>query len=356
MIFQPVLPVLLVVAIVVPFAALAVWRLVREPGTGRRMRWAARVVLVLACGALLLRPGIPGGAVETLATDVDVVLLVDTTASVVAEDWDGREPRLDGIREDVERIVAAYPGARFALITFDAEASVRVPLTTDTTALATSLTVLRPEPTAYSRGSSIGIAAKLLEQTLDAAASVSPDRARMVFYFGDGEQTASTEPESFAGSASEISGGAVLGYGTEAGGPMRQTSAGADGPGDYIEYEGERALSRIDAENLERVAQQLGVEYQQRAADAALELPPAPTTATTADGSTESIRELTWIVALVIAALLALELAAALALLVGTARVPRGPRPAGGPHPARGPGGSTPSGSATPSGGTGEAA
>src|SRR5690606_35711174 len=98
-----------------------------------------------------------------------------------------------------------------------------------------------------------------------------------------------------------------------------------------------RALSRIDAANLERVAQQLGVEYQQRSAAAALELPPAPTTATTADGSTESVRELTWIVALVIAALLVLELASALALLVGTARVPRGPRTARvprGPRPA----------------------
>jgi Ca-activated chloride channel family protein len=323
MILQPVLPVLLVVAVAVPFAALAVWRLVREPGAGARMRWAARGVLVLACGLLLLRPGIPGGEVSTLATDVDVVLLVDTTASIVAEDWDGDEPRLDGVRADVERVVAAYPGARFALITFDAEATLRVPLTTDTTALASSLAVLRPEPTANSRGSSIGIAATQLETTLEAAASVSPDRARMVFYFGDGEQTASTEPESFAGSASEVSGGAVLGYGTEAGGPMRQTSAGVDGPGDYIQYQGQRALSRLDPQNLERVAQQLEVDYQERSADRPLELPAAPTTATSEAGATESIRDLSWVVALLVAALLAFELASGAALLLGTARIPR---------------------------------
>jgi Ca-activated chloride channel family protein len=326
MIFQPVLPVVLVVVIAVPFAALAVWRLARAGRAGQRMLWVGRIALALACGLLLLRPGIPGGAVETLATDVDVVLVVDTTASIVAEDWDGDEPRLEGVRADIEHIIAAYPGARFALLTFDAEASVRVPLTTDTTALATSLAVLRPEPTAHSRGSSVGIAAELLEQTLDAAASVSPDRARMVFYLGDGEQTASTEPESFAGSAGEISGGGVLGYGTSAGGPMRATSAGTDGPGDYIEYQGERALSTIDPENLTRIADELGVEYQQRAAGTALELPPAPTTATTADGTTESITDLTWVVALVLAALLAVELASGTAVFVGTARVPRGTR------------------------------
>ncbi len=329
--FQPVLPWLLVVVIVAAFAGLAVWRLVRERGAATRMRWATRVVLVLACGVLLLRPGVPGGTVETLTSDVDVVLLVDTTASIVAEDWDGGQPRLDGVRDDVERIIAAYPGARFALITFDAEASLRVPLTTDTTALATSLAVLRPEPTAHSRGSSVGIAAQRLEETLSAAASVTPDRARMVFYFGDGEQTASTDPESFARSASEVSGGAVFGYGTDAGAPMRQTAVGADSPGDYIEYQGERALSRIDEQNLERIAQQLGVKYQHRSAEVAIAVPPAPTTATTAGGSTESVLELTWVVALVIAALLAIELASGAALLVRTGRVPRGARhePAG---------------------------
>ena len=326
MILQPVLHPLLVALAVAAVAALAVWQLTRARGAGRRMLWVSRILLALACGLLLLRPGIPGGAVETLATDVDVVLVVDTTASIVAEDWDGDAPRLDGVRADIGELVTAYPGARFALITFDAEATLRVPLTTDTTALATSLAVLRPEATANSRGSSIGAAAGLLEQTLSAAASVSPDRARMVFYFGDGEQTASRQPESFAGSAGRISGGAVLGYGTAAGGPMRSTTAGSDQPGDYIRYEGERALSVIDPANLETIASDLGVDFQQRSAGAALELPPAPTTTTTAAGSTESTAELTWVVALVIAALLAVELAVGTALLVGTARVPRRPR------------------------------
>ncbi|GMA89838.1 VWA domain-containing protein [Homoserinibacter gongjuensis] len=260
MTFHPVLPVLLVVVIVLPFAALAVWRLVRARGAGSRMRWAARVVLVLACGALLLRPGVPGGTVETLATDVDVVLLVDTTASIVAEDWDGDAPRLDGVRADVERIVASYPGARFALITFDAEASLRVPLTTDTTALATSLAVLRPEPTANSRGSSVGIAAEQLETTLEAAASASPDRARMVFYFGDGEQTASTEPESFAASAREVASGAVFGYGTDAGGRCGRPRPAPTVPATTSPTRGARALADRSAEpRADRAATRRGV-------------------------------------------------------------------------------------------------
>ena len=320
MTFQPVIPAAIVVLVVLAFVALAVWSLVRRADA--RPVWAVRLALVVACGALLLRPGIPGTS-ETLATDVDILLVVDTTASIVAEDWDGDRPRIEGVRADVQRIVTQYPGARFGLITFDSDAVIRVPLTTDTTALMTSLSVLRPEVTANSEGSSVGAAASLLAETLRNAAAVSPERARMVFYFGDGEQTSTGQPESFAGSASEVSGGLVLGYGTSEGGPMRSTSAGIDGPGSYIEYEGERALSVIDPENLERIADQLGVAYLERSAGARLELPPAPATATTAQGSTETVVDLTWIVALVAAALLALELARVTAHLTRAAGVSR---------------------------------
>ena len=50
--------------------------------------------------------------------------------------------------DDVDAIIAAYPGARFSLITFDAEPVLRLPLTTDTLALSSALQVLRPEVTA----------------------------------------------------------------------------------------------------------------------------------------------------------------------------------------------------------------
>lgn len=327
MIVQPVLPVFLVVVLTLAGLGLAGWRLAVSRGAAR-WAWAGRAGLVLACGLLLLRPGIAGAPVETLATDVDILIVVDATASIVAEDWDGEQPRLDGVRADVDQIVATYPGARIALLTFDSEAAVRVPLTTDATAVVSSMSVLRPEVTAHSQGSSVGIAAELLEQTLRAAQELTPERARLVFYLGDGEQTSSDEVESFRGSADLIAGGAVLGYGTEDGGRMRQTDAGLGGPGEYILYEGAPALSRIDPANLGMIADDLGVEYQQRAADTDLELPDVPASQTTlTDDTTSSVAELSWILGLVIAVLLALELARATRSLVEAARVsPRTPR------------------------------
>lgn len=310
MILQPVLhPILLALLCAVP-AFFVIRALVRGPQRGL---WALRLGMIVVVFAMLLRPGIPGGTSQTLATDTDVVIVVDTTASIVAEDWAGDRPRIDGVRADVQAIVDEYPGARFALISFDAAAQLRLPLTTDATALMSSLDVMRPEVTDQSRGSSIGIANRMLADTLSAAAKASPERARMVFYLGDGEQTASREPESFASSAKYVDGGAVLGYGTAEGGPMKKTTGAGAAAGGYIEYQGSPAMSVIDEDNLRQVSEQLGIEYQHRTADAGIELPEAPSSTTdyAASGEVGNVIELYWIAALVLIVLLAVEVALA---------------------------------------------
>lgn len=332
MILQPVLhPILLALLCAVP-AFFVVRAFVRGPSRGL---WALRLGMIVVVFVMLLRPGIPGGTSETLAIDTDVVIVVDTTASIVAEDWAGDRPRIDGVRADVQAIVDEYPGARFALISFDAAAQLRLPLTTDATALISSLDVLRPEVTDQSRGSSIGIANRMLADTLSAAAEASPERGRMVFYLGDGEQTASSEPESFASSAKYVDGGAVLGYGTTEGGPMRKTTGQGSEGGGYIEYQGQPARSVIDEDNLRRVSEQLGIEYQLRAADAGIDLPEAPSSTTdyAASGEVGNVIELYWIGALALIAMLAVEVALATVSVVRLRGLAR-PRPA--PAPPKG--------------------
>ena len=348
MIFQPVLNVFLLLLFFSPVVAVVILVMVKRPSTSSSRRaplwlWFLRLAMLLACFVMLLRPGLPGGSTKTLATDTDIVLVVDTTASIVAEDWDDARPRLNGVRADIQAMVDEYPGARFALITFDAAAELRMPLTTDTTALISSLDVLRPEVTSQSRGSSVGIAAQMLDETLANAAESSPDRSRMVFYFGDGEQTDGSTPESFADSATLTDAGAVLGYGTAEGGAMKMTTGGVDpstssggqsgpgGQGGYIQYQGENAKSVIDETNLQAIADQLGVDYQHRAADAELTLPAAPSTTTSysTSGETGNVIELYWIAALVVLLLLGVELARA-TMLIARLRLLKAPGPSTG--------------------------
>ena len=323
--FLPIAPPALIALLAIAAVGIVVWRLIAD--ADRRGAWIPRLFLVLACTLLALRPGLPDGSAQQVVADVDVVLVVDSTTSMVAEDWNG-EPRLDGVRADVQQLIDAYPGARFSLITFDNSASQRLPLTTDVDAVMSALEVLTPPTTAYARGSDIGVAAPLLAQVLTAQDDAADDfaqastvtaagsaRAQFVFYFGDGEQTAETDPTSFAGAANLVSGGAVLGYGTAEGGRMRVDTGrlGDDAAPEYLQYDGSDALSFIDEQNLAGVAADLGVGYAHRTPDAPLSLPEPPrVSASLADSASVGARnELSWILALVVAGLLAWELAGA---------------------------------------------
>src|SRR5690606_32311167 len=101
-----------------------------------------------------LRPGAAHASGATVTTDLDVYFLVDRTASIVAEDYDGGRPRLDGVKEDLVALARDLPGARYALIGFDNNVVDLMPLTNDLDAFAVTVDILHPEMTTYSTGSS----------------------------------------------------------------------------------------------------------------------------------------------------------------------------------------------------------
>ena len=308
--FSPVVHPLALFLFALGSLAIVAFALIRSSRGPARARWILRALLVLACVFTLLRPGIPGGKVEVFAENADIFIVVDTSASMIAEDWGDGEPRLTGVREDVQAIVDRYPGARFSLVTFDSATAVRLPLTTDATALMAGISVLTPEVTDHSRGSSITEAQGVLAQLLQAANASGADRARLVFYFGDGEQTAYSEPGSFAKSKAYVGAGYVFGYGTEEGGPMRRTSADPLAEREYIEHRGERAISVIDEANLRLIADQLEVGYAHRAAGEPIDLPDTPATTTrNSTGEVGAVIDLYWIPAIAAGLLLAVEIA-----------------------------------------------
>jgi Ca-activated chloride channel family protein len=168
-------------------------------------------------------------------------------------------------------IAGELPGARFSLISFDTEARVRMPLTTDTSALETIISILQPQVTVYAKGSSITAASEVLAGRLAAARENHPGRPRLVFYLGDGEQTSAKEPAPLQLDGGLVSGGAVLGYGTSGGGRMKEnTGLESDGDAPYIRDTtggaARDAVSVIDQDRLREIAAQLGVRYVHRSA------------------------------------------------------------------------------------------
>ncbi|MHA7304759.1 VWA domain-containing protein [Arthrobacter sp. TMN-49] len=233
-----------------------------------RWRYALLVVLVVLAGA---RPGLAGASAPVATTDLNVFFVVDVTPSSSAEDYNGKDPRLEGMKADINALATELAGARFSVITFDSNATVVLPLTTDATALNTLTQVLTPKSSYSSQGSSISGAAPLLGERLAASQKAHPTRPRLVFYFGDGEQTASKAPEPFSQGTDLIDGGAVLGYGTAAGGQMREYTFSLNKPGPYIMDKSagyKPAISRLDEKALNGIAQQLQIPYVHRAAPA----------------------------------------------------------------------------------------
>jgi Ca-activated chloride channel family protein len=147
----PVLLVLLVAALA------AVWwnptsRTV--PGESRATHWRLTAA-VLLLGLAAVRPAVPGEQVDTSAANLNVYFVVDTTSSIIAEDYADERPRVQGVASDIAAIAEALPGARYSVVTFDQDARVRLPLTTDTTALDAAVETLLPESYEVSRGTSV---------------------------------------------------------------------------------------------------------------------------------------------------------------------------------------------------------
>lgn len=235
------------------------------PGESRATHWRLTAAALLL-GLAAVRPAVPGEQVDTTAANLNVYFVVDTTSSIIAEDYGDERPRIEGVAADIAAIAEALPGARYSVVTFDQDARVRLPLTTDTTALDAAVETLLPESYEVSRGSSVTQAKDRLKSLLEQAASRAPERGRVVFYLGDGEQTAAEPPAPFDVPKGLVNGGAVLGYGTTEGGRMKATRSRFDSTRSYIKdpATGEDARSVIAEDTLRAIAGQLGLAYLHR--------------------------------------------------------------------------------------------
>ncbi len=280
--------------------AAAIWPFVR------------RVAIVLAFVAVLLRPGIGEQDAPTQVADIEVLLVVDRTRSMAALDGRGGEPRILGAQEDLVALTEALPGARFGLITFGTGARLELPFTTDATTVVTAVETLRLEGEYAGSGSRADTPLALMTDVLERSADQYPDRRRFVVFVGDGENTADGEQASYAELGDLVEGGAVLGYGTEAG--ARMPSADDLSPDEGYVYDfdaGEDAVSHADPDNLRTVADQLGATYAARTEaggmDAVADGFEAAYTADV-DEDRPAKHDLTWVAGLVLLALLLLEL------------------------------------------------
>jgi len=280
MTFLPVVPGLLLAiaaVVVVVLRAVTLYRvLVRTtPGGYRRvvLRWAG-----LTCALLLLvlaayRPGFPSddarssSATPAYVSDVNVILVVDRSLTSRVADWGDQKARMVGIREDIAALMDKYRGARFSMIGFATKAAVDWPLSQDEWSFRAYVKNLAAyslvpydaldfiDPTA---------AGKMLADQLGEARKLYPDSKNVVFYLGDGNAGPQAKSTPFDVPGGLIAGGAVLGYGTQAGGTI--PASVANGQKLYYAQPGTSTFltSAIDETRLRSIAENLGVPYFHR--------------------------------------------------------------------------------------------
>lgn len=304
----PVIPWPLTIIVGLLLVGFTTWRVVADPR--RRVRWSLRLAASVVMVIALLGPAVDGGIARQAAADVNVFFVVDTTTSSMARDHEDGQTRLEGYREDIAKIQEEMPGARFSLITFDYTARVTLPLTTDTNALKTAADNLRAENSMYSGGSSVTVASEQLKTTLEGAQERTPERSRIVFYLGDGEQTSSEEAAPFD-LGDLVDGGAVLGYGTDEGGRMALTRSDGSTGDDVEDADGKPGVSSIDEEQLEAIAEQIGVPYTHRTGGSISPAMAEADPGTTKEGEGAEIEihtSIVWVFAILLVLLLAGDL------------------------------------------------
>ncbi|MEO8863163.1 MAG: VWA domain-containing protein [Candidatus Saccharimonadales bacterium] len=320
MIFQPIIKWWILLPIAILMIGFASWQTFKTRSSPKRIMHAniRRLIMVLLIVAIGFRPSLPGGNTKTGSSSLDVFLAVDTTTSMVAEDYNGKQPRLDGVKHDLTAIMTQLAGARFTLVTFNSKALDNLPLTTDASALQALIDTMQTETTYYSDGSDIGSAADLLKQKMSTARQERPERKRILFYLGDGEQTAKSKPSSFANLKPYVNGGAVLGYGTAAGGTMMEQGGyvSKDYPATRIvdrttdAWPQKDAVSKIDESNLRNIASQIGVSYVHRLDQSDIKTMLRQTKVDKVRASSKEIdtyRDVYWVFAIPLAALLLID-------------------------------------------------
>lgn len=264
LVFSPMIPWLLLAPLGLIALAATVWFAIQNTHEARM--WVLRSVMVLLAFLIVARPQYGEAESPQQESDLEVLVVLDRTTSMSAEDWDGEQQRLDGARKDIKEITGGLPGARFSLITFGRFVRTELPFTSDSTAFDAALDTAYTENTFHGSGSLIDRPIDEMVKTLKRARENNPDRRQLVIFISDGENTADGDQRSFSEIDDLSDGGLVLGYGTEEGGRMLYDQDDKDTDlADYITDDtGNDALSKIDEDNLEKVASEMGLEYQHR--------------------------------------------------------------------------------------------
>jgi Ca-activated chloride channel family protein len=222
----------------------------------RRVRVATQVLALVAASVALARPQSGASAEAARSEGIDIVLVLDLSSSMLAEDFQPRN-RLEVAKERLKAFIAARRDDRIGLVAFAGEALTQVPLTLDYPVLMAAVDNLQAG--VLVDGTAIGTALATGANRLRDVEG----RSRVMILLTDGENNrGSIDPRTAAAAAADFGIRVyTIGVGSEGTAPV-PVARGVFG----LRYENRPV--RIDEALLEDVARATGGRYY-RARDAA---------------------------------------------------------------------------------------
>ncbi|MBM3839001.1 MAG: VWA domain-containing protein [Verrucomicrobia bacterium] len=214
-----------------------------------KLRWLALALFIVA----LARPQIGEGETRVTASGIDIVVAIDLSGSMAAEDFQikgERVNRLDIAKNVLEKFIAKRPSDRIGLVAFAGRAYIAAPPTLDHDFLLQNLQRLNlgtiEDGTAI--GSGLSAALNRLREL--------PSKSRIVILMTDGQNNAGKVPPLTAAEAAETLGVKVytIGVGTRGTAPVPRTDV--FGRKVYVSVPVD-----IDEDTLKAIAQKTGGKY-----------------------------------------------------------------------------------------------
>lgn len=221
-----------------------------------------QILTVLLLFVINLRPMYPADniRVEKQTMELNVIIVIDDTISMLGNDQNGYDTRLDRAKADVQYLLENLPGAKFSVICFNNNTHVLTPFTDNINYVQNAIDAIYPLSPTYATGTNISVCYDTLEDIADRAHD-DEDANTVVFFMTDGENTDGVGLRSFDDIAEYIDGGAVMGYGTERGGHMQYYDDLRNTYSTVLATNGSEAVTKLDEDNLNALASDLGVQY-----------------------------------------------------------------------------------------------
>ncbi len=255
----PIIPIWLMIIISVIYILLVI-------RTTNKKKLIIRILIIILIFIINLRFMTVDEKGESYVSDLDIIMVVDNSISMVAEDYNGNKTRLSAVKRDLKYILDKLPSSSYSIITFDSKSYIRSPFTPDRDCIDSIIDTMDVKLSFYSNGSNITVFKDDLEYMLKNSKK-KDNHKRIVIVVSDGEVISSKKIASLKKLKKYINEGIVLGYGTSAGGKMREKLYSSSDEYEYIEdrrgddYPYPKAISKIDEKNLKQIADDLGLDY-----------------------------------------------------------------------------------------------